>query len=97
MQDFSKNPLQNSFSDLLIAVFGIPMDFTAALHFGWKMGEGLCVFTGFALTFLGNTFTNQNQNLSSASTASLDTEEMSGLLGNDCLLIKSVRNSSIKI
>ena len=30
------------------------MDFTAALQFGWKMGEDACVFTGFVLTFLGN-------------------------------------------
>ncbi len=43
-----------SLSDLLIATFGIPMDFTAALTFGWKMGEAACVFTGFVLTFLGN-------------------------------------------
>ena len=47
-----------SISDLLIAVFGVPMDFTAALQFGWKMGEGLCVFTGFVLTFLGNDIYN---------------------------------------
>ena len=42
-----------SVSDLMIALLGIPMDFFAALQFGWKMGEGPCVFLGFALTFLG--------------------------------------------
>ena len=42
-----------SVSDLMIALLGIPMDFFASFQFGWKMGEGPCVFLGFALTFLG--------------------------------------------
>ena len=39
--------------DLLNSAFGIPVDFAASLQLGWKLGQPLCVFTGFALTFLG--------------------------------------------
>lgn len=39
--------------ELVVAFYGIPVDFYAAARRGWDMGPGLCQFTGFLLTFLG--------------------------------------------
>ena len=41
------------FTELLICLFGIPMDLVATVQGGWWMGEGLCIATGFFLTLLG--------------------------------------------
>ena len=41
------------FAETIIAVYGIPVDFTASLLQGWKMGKMLCYTTGFLLTFSG--------------------------------------------
>lgn len=40
-------------SDLMIAAYGLPVDFTAALVGGWKLGKDLCLATGFILTTAG--------------------------------------------
>jgi hypothetical protein len=40
-------------TELIICLFGIPMDLVATVHGGWWMGEELCVATGFILTVLG--------------------------------------------
>ena len=40
-------------TELLVCVYGIPVDLVAALQGGWFMGEKLCVITGFILTLLG--------------------------------------------
>ena len=34
-------------------MYGLPVDFMATYHFGWKMGEKLCKATGFILTTSG--------------------------------------------
>ena len=41
------------FAETIIAVYGIPIDFTASILHGWKMGKLLCYVTGFLLTFSG--------------------------------------------
>jgi hypothetical protein len=40
-------------TELIICLFGIPMDLVATVQGGWWMGEGLCIATGFILTVLG--------------------------------------------
>merc|ERR1712079_566794 len=40
-------------AETLITLYGLPVDFTASLHFGWKMGKSLCKATGFILTTTG--------------------------------------------
>ena len=40
-------------SELLISLYGIPVDFVASIQLGWKLGESFCQLTGFLLTFLG--------------------------------------------
>ena len=42
-----------TFSELIMSVFGVPVDFTASLQLGWKLGEEFCQVTGFLLTLLG--------------------------------------------
>ena len=42
------------FAELIIACFGLPVDFTASWTYGWKMGKQLCIATGFILTTTGN-------------------------------------------
>ena len=40
-------------SELLVSLYGIPVDFMASLQEGWKMGQVMCQATGFILTTLG--------------------------------------------
>ena len=40
-------------TELMICLYGIPVDFLATLQGGWIMGKELCVATGFILTVLG--------------------------------------------
>ena len=40
-------------SELVIAGYGIPVDFTASYMRGWKLGKPLCQATGFILTTSG--------------------------------------------
>ena len=42
-------------AESLITMYGLPVDFMATYHFGWKMGEHLCKATGFILTTSGKT------------------------------------------
>ena len=42
-----------TFSELIMSVFGVPVDFTASLQLGWKLGAEFCQVTGFLLTLLG--------------------------------------------
>ena len=39
--------------ELLVSLYGIPVDFLASWQGGWKMGSALCQATGFILTSLG--------------------------------------------
>ena len=40
-------------AELLVSLYGIPVDFLASWREGWKMGPRLCKVTGFILTALG--------------------------------------------
>ena len=40
--------------DMIISVYGIPIDIIAALSYGWKMGKNMCYASGFILTLSGN-------------------------------------------
>ena len=42
-----------NFSELIMSVFGEPVDFIASLQLGWKLGPEFCRVTGFLLTLLG--------------------------------------------
>ena len=39
--------------ELLVSMFGIPVDAWAAIRQGWKLGYHLCITLGFSLTLLG--------------------------------------------
>ena len=41
------------FAEMFIASYGLPIDFTASITFGWKLGRKLCLATGFILTSSG--------------------------------------------
>ena len=40
-------------SQLIMSIYGVPVDLVAALQLGWKLGESFCLITGFLLTFIG--------------------------------------------
>eukprot|EP00094_Tigriopus_californicus_P011770 TCALIF_11368-PC protein Name:"Similar to opn1mw4 Green-sensitive opsin-4 (Danio rerio)" AED:0.34 eAED:0.34 QI:0/0.37/0.22/0.66/0.87/0.88/9/177/520 len=40
-------------AEFVISAFGVPVDFTATVLKGWKMGSSLCSITGFILTLVG--------------------------------------------
>ena len=40
-------------ADLMIASYGLPVDFLASYSHGWKHGKALCLTTGFILTTAG--------------------------------------------
>ena len=41
-------------AELIMALYGIPIDFTSSLLHGWKMGRHMCYATGFLLTLSGS-------------------------------------------
>ena len=45
--------MNNTISELIMSLYGVPVDLVAAAQLGWKMGEEMCLVTGFLLTFLG--------------------------------------------
>ena len=40
-------------TELLVCLYGIPVDMVASMQSGWVMGKKMCVATGFILTVLG--------------------------------------------
>ena len=44
-------------AELMVSLFGIPVDFLASWQRGWKMGLRLCKAPGFILTTLGKIIT----------------------------------------
>ena len=44
--------------ELLVSMFGIPVDAWAAIRQGWKLGYHLCITLGFSLTLLGEILAN---------------------------------------
>ena len=43
-------------AEMMIASYGLPVDFVATINYGWKMGKELCETTGFILTTSGRFF-----------------------------------------
>ena len=43
-------------ADLLIGIFGIPVDWLASVRGGWDQGAVQCILTGFLLTLFGKVF-----------------------------------------
>ena len=41
-------------ADLIMALYGVPLDFYASLTHGWKMGKDMCEASGFILALAGN-------------------------------------------
>ena len=41
------------FAEAIMAMFGIPINFTASVMHGWKLGKTMCNIFGFALTLGG--------------------------------------------
>ena len=41
------------FAELINCSYGISIDITAAMQYGWKLGPMVCNTTGFLLTFCG--------------------------------------------
>ena len=44
-------------AELVSSAYGIPIDITAALQNGWKLGKSVCTATGAILTLSGKNFT----------------------------------------
>ena len=40
-------------AEMMVVLFGIPVDAIASFQHGWKMGETMCQVVGFTLTTLG--------------------------------------------
>ena len=40
-------------AELIMAIYGIPIDITSSVLHGWKMGRNMCYATGFLLTLSG--------------------------------------------
>ena len=40
-------------AELIMALFGIPINFTASVMHGWKLGKMMCDIFGFILTLSG--------------------------------------------
>ena len=40
-------------AEFITAGYGVPVDFVASLHHGWKLGKNMCYATGFLLTLSG--------------------------------------------
>ena len=42
------------FADMIMALYGVPLEFYSSFSYGWKMGKDMCEATGFILTLSGN-------------------------------------------
>lgn len=40
-------------AEMMIASYGLPVDFIATINYGWKLGKPMCMATGFILTTSG--------------------------------------------
>ena len=51
--DFNRMLMNLIFAELINCSYGISLDITAAMQYGWKLGPTVCNTTGFLLTFCG--------------------------------------------
>ena len=40
-------------AEFIIAGYGLPVDLTTSVLYGWKLGKNMCLITGFLLTLSG--------------------------------------------
>ena len=53
MDDFAILLMNMITAELIMALFGIPLNFVASIQHGWKMGKTACEVSGFLLTLEG--------------------------------------------
>ena len=41
------------FAEMIMALYGVPVDFVSSLMHGWKLGRNMCYVTGFLVTLSG--------------------------------------------
>ena len=41
------------FAEMIMALYGVPVDFVSSLMHGWKLGKNMCYVTGFLVTLSG--------------------------------------------
>ena len=58
--EFNRMLINLIFAELISCSYGIPIDITAALQHGWKLGKEMCNTTGAILTLSGNYFSPVN-------------------------------------
>ena len=56
--EFNRLLMNMIFAELIMAFYGIPVDFITSVLRGWKLGKGMCNATGFLLTLSGNILCN---------------------------------------
>ena len=53
LDDFTILLMNMIFAELVMVLFGVPVNFIASIQHGWKMGKTVCDVFGFLLTLEG--------------------------------------------
>ena len=67
LDDFTILLMNMIFAELVMVLFGVPVNFIASIQHGWKMGKTVCDVFGFLLTLEG-----ESQTLTRTSKKNLD-------------------------
>ena len=67
LDDFTILLMNMIFAELVMVLFGVPVNFIASIQHGWKMGKTVCDVFGFLLTLEG-----ESETLTSTSKKNLD-------------------------
>ena len=51
--DFNDLLMNLIIAELILAGYGVPVNFTNSLLYGWKLGKNMCLLHGFFLTLSG--------------------------------------------
>ena len=57
LDDFTILLMNMIFAELIMVLFGVPVNFIASIQHGWKMGKTVCDVFGFLLTLEGESET----------------------------------------
>ena len=57
LDDFTILLMNMIFAELVMVLFGVPVNFIASIQHGWKMGKTVCDVFGFLLTLEGESET----------------------------------------
>ena len=57
LDDFTILLMNMIFAELVMVLFGVPVNFIASIQHGWKMGKTVCDVFGFMLTLEGESKT----------------------------------------